>query len=54
MNPSRHEKQSKPDGVTENGNYLYRTIRPEEVIEQGLTAKNPNAQYSLTAHVLML
>ena len=38
-------------GTDSGSNYVYRTIRPDEVIENGLTAKNPNAKYTLTGHV---
>ncbi len=38
--------------VGESGqSYVYRTIRPDEVIENGLYAKNPDANYTLTGHV---
>ena len=42
-----HQGVDDPDG-----NYLYRTIRSDEVIENGLAAKNPDAEYSLTGHVI--
>ncbi|MCI1477821.1 MAG: DUF6531 domain-containing protein [Clostridium beijerinckii] len=38
--------------VGESGqSHVYRTIRPDEVIENGLYAKNPDANYTLTGHV---
>ncbi|WP_078894109.1 DUF6531 domain-containing protein [Streptomyces sp. CT34] len=40
------------DGKKEDGNFVYRNLRPDEDPRHGLDAKNPNATYKPAGHVI--